>query len=179
MKLLLILLGVLALTACSGNETETAAAPANEETPAPAADPQAQAEQGRRMALQVDLSKLDEAWMTAYTAVQEALAADDFETAKTAMANLAEQSPEGFDVLAGDAASLPDIAALRTAFKPISERLVEANLPAGFALAYCPMAFNDTGAHWVQKNGEIMNPYFGAEMLHCGGIRKVGGEGEQ
>lgn len=33
-----------------------------------------------------------------------------------------------------------------------------------FDVIYCPMA----GAKWIQKKGEIENPYFGKEMLRCG-----------
>jgi hypothetical protein len=36
---------------------------------------------------------------------------------------------------------------------------------------YCPMAFNDEGAYWLSNNSEIMNPYFGNKMLHCGEVR--------
>ncbi|WP_276485838.1 DUF3347 domain-containing protein [Paraflavitalea pollutisoli] len=35
---------------------------------------------------------------------------------------------------------------------------------------YCPMAFNDKGAYWVSREAEILNPYFGDEMLHCGSV---------
>lgn len=35
---------------------------------------------------------------------------------------------------------------------------------------YCPMAFNDKGAYWVSKDAEILNPYFGDEMLNCGTV---------
>jgi membrane fusion protein, copper/silver efflux system len=37
--------------------------------------------------------------------------------------------------------------------------------------AYCPMAFDDRGAEWLQMGEEIANPYFGASMLRCGEIR--------
>ncbi|HYG16657.1 MAG TPA: DUF3347 domain-containing protein [Bacteroidia bacterium] len=37
---------------------------------------------------------------------------------------------------------------------------------------YCPMAFNDKGAYWLSSDPEIMNPYFGDEMLHCGRVRE-------
>ncbi|MFA7173468.1 MAG: efflux RND transporter periplasmic adaptor subunit [Kiritimatiellia bacterium] len=37
--------------------------------------------------------------------------------------------------------------------------------------AFCPMAFNDTGAIWLQRNRELLNPYFGKTMLHCGEIQ--------
>jgi Cu(I)/Ag(I) efflux system membrane fusion protein len=39
-------------------------------------------------------------------------------------------------------------------------------------LAFCPMAFNDKGAYWLQKSSEVENPYFGSQMFHCGDIKK-------
>lgn len=36
---------------------------------------------------------------------------------------------------------------------------------------FCPMAFNNTGAHWLSAEMEILNPYFGNKMLHCGEIK--------
>jgi hypothetical protein len=36
---------------------------------------------------------------------------------------------------------------------------------------FCPMAFNNTGAHWLSAEMEIFNPYFGDKMLHCGEIK--------
>lgn len=33
---------------------------------------------------------------------------------------------------------------------------------------FCPMAFNDKGAHWISKNSQIQNPYFGDKMMTCG-----------
>ena len=41
-------------------------------------------------------------------------------------------------------------------------------IPPGYAVAFCPMADDDRGARWVQKKGEIANPYFGSSMLICG-----------
>ncbi len=38
---------------------------------------------------------------------------------------------------------------------------------------YCPMAFDNRGAGWLSSNDEIRNPYFGAEMYHCGEQRGV------
>jgi hypothetical protein len=35
---------------------------------------------------------------------------------------------------------------------------------------YCPMAFNDKGAHWLSNSTEIRNPYFGEKMLECGEV---------
>ncbi len=33
---------------------------------------------------------------------------------------------------------------------------------------YCPMAFNNSGAYWLSNSKEVVNPYFGEAMLHCG-----------
>ncbi len=38
-------------------------------------------------------------------------------------------------------------------------------------IAYCPMAFDNKGAEWLQRGTTIDNPYFGASMLRCGEIR--------
>lgn len=35
---------------------------------------------------------------------------------------------------------------------------------------YCPMAFNNTGAYWLSNSNEVVNPYFGESMLHCGEV---------
>ena len=41
------------------------------------------------------------------------------------------------------------------------------------------MAFDNTGASWVQKGDRINNPYFGASMLRCGEItEKIGLEND-
>ena len=33
---------------------------------------------------------------------------------------------------------------------------------------HCPMAFNDRGADWLAYEDQILNPYFGEQMLRCG-----------
>ena len=68
--------------------------------------------------------------------------------------------------LARAAASAADIAAMRSAFKPLSELLAGMDLPVGFARAYCPMY--DGGSNWVQIDGPVRNPYYGSVMLTCG-----------
>lgn len=37
---------------------------------------------------------------------------------------------------------------------------------------YCPMAFQNKGAYWLSSEKEIMNPYFGDKMLHCGVVKE-------
>jgi hypothetical protein len=65
----------------------------------------------------------------------------------------------------------------RTYFYPLSEAVyvVMKNSKSGPLLLYkqyCPMAFDDTGAWWLSKEEEIMNPYFGDEMLRCGMVQE-------
>jgi Cu(I)/Ag(I) efflux system membrane fusion protein len=42
-----------------------------------------------------------------------------------------------------------------------------------FREIYCSMAFENTGASWLQTDKQVQNPYFGARMLRCGEIRNV------
>lgn len=37
---------------------------------------------------------------------------------------------------------------------------------------YCPMAFDNTGAYWINKSKIIQNPYFGSMMPSCGEIKE-------
>lgn len=47
--------------------------------------------------------------------------------------------------------------------------LAEQRLHSGTVyLMYCPMARRGQGAHWLQTEDELLNPYFGAGMLRCG-----------
>jgi membrane fusion protein, copper/silver efflux system len=104
-----------------------------------------------------------------YVAAQEALAGDDYAGAKKALGQLAQTATPSLKTLAEQAASAGDIEAVRAVFKPLSEELRKDEVPEGYVLAYCPMADGNEGAHWIQKDGpSIMNPYFGASMLHCG-----------
>ena len=38
---------------------------------------------------------------------------------------------------------------------------------------FCPMANNNSGATWVSLEEEIINPYFGDEMLNCGNVETI------
>lgn len=35
---------------------------------------------------------------------------------------------------------------------------------------HCPMAFNNTGAYWINQDSTVRNPYFGEKMLTCGTV---------
>lgn len=38
---------------------------------------------------------------------------------------------------------------------------------------HCPMAFDNKGAMWLSESKDVMNPYYGAEMLDCGTVEEV------
>lgn len=62
-----------------------------------------------------------------------------------------------------------DIKGQRNAFRELSKPMAMwasmAN-PEGLNVVYCSMS----PGSWLQKDKEILNPYFGASMLHCGEI---------
>ncbi len=41
-----------------------------------------------------------------------------------------------------------------------------------FYLTYCPMARDNAGAYWLQKEDIVWNSYYGESMLRCGEIKK-------
>ena len=65
----------------------------------------------------------------------------------------------------------------RTMLSPLSDQLfhtlkkykVEVK---GFR-QFCPMAFDFTGAFWLSDSDQILNPYFGDEMLTCGNVEEA------
>lgn len=104
-----------------------------------------------------------------YVSAQEALANDDFASAQQALKTMGDVAAAPLNGLATSASNSADIDAMRTAFKALSAEIIKSDVPDGYVLAFCPMAENDQGAHWIQKDGpSIMNPYFGSSMLHCG-----------
>lgn len=74
---------------------------------------------------------------------------------------------------ASDAESIDDI---RIAFEDIAAAMIQIDYRLGhsasvdYAVTYCPMAFNNRGAYWLQKHDSILNPYFGHFMLKCGTV---------
>ncbi|MBN8628554.1 MAG: efflux RND transporter periplasmic adaptor subunit, partial [Planctomycetes bacterium] len=67
-----------------------------------------------------------------------------------------------------------DLTAARKEFKPISHAVVTlaaqvraADATAPYTHFYCPMVPGG-GGDWLQPNKELLNPYWGSEMLRCG-----------
>ena len=114
-----------------------------------------------------------ETQLVEYVEVQEALAADSFEEAKTQLEEFTRVTAGVTRALAEAAQQTEDIEEMRAKFKPLSDSFAETELPQGFARAYCPMY--DNGASWVQRDGPVRNPYYGAIMLTCGVVDAAAG----
>jgi len=91
-------------------------------------------------------------WMKASTEIQTILA-------KVAQTDQIKSQREDFYLLSQH---LADVA---KRFGSVSE--------APVYLLHCPMAFDNKGANWLQSNDQTRNPYFGAQMLQCGGVKQV------
>lgn len=137
-----------------------------------------------------------------YLSAQERLGEDDHQAAKVAMQALERevgrvQRPrsaeareawttiaDGLRQHAAHGAGTADIEAARAAFEHLSlqmRTLLERfgnPLSTPLRLAFCPMAFDNRGAEWIQRGEEIDNSYFGAVMRRCGSIRATVGPGE-
>ena len=113
--------------------------------------------------------------IAAYIQAQEALAADDERAARRALTRLeAAVAEPAVDRLANAAGRAADLAAMRRAFKPLSEAFVRLPWPKDYQPMYCPMYEDNAGATWVQKTGPVINPYYGKAMLHCGTDMSIG-----
>ncbi|MEZ5360130.1 MAG: efflux RND transporter periplasmic adaptor subunit [Candidatus Zixiibacteriota bacterium] len=70
-----------------------------------------------------------------------------------------------------------NIESARDAFFYLSNTMIDVHDTFGHApeekyfLAFCPMARNNTGAHWLQKANIIWNSFWGDKMLRCGEIQ--------
>lgn len=76
-------------------------------------------------------------------------------------------------------AGATNISEARMHFETLSIAMIECvrtlGIPEGTSihLAYCPMAFEGRRADWLQPNDDLLNPYFGAEMLMCGAFDEL------
>ena len=121
-----------------------------------------------------------EALTTPYVAIQETLARDSIDglsqlSARVVTAAEPVQGKTGIpEVVAGAGrVAVQDIDTARLAFLKMSMGLItylkqNPGERADLEVVFCPMAFNNKGAHWVQRSGAIVNPYHGMMMLHCG-----------
>jgi Cu(I)/Ag(I) efflux system membrane fusion protein len=129
-----------------------------------------------------------EALYAAYFEVQMALAADKKPPTAAAQAlHKAAMELKGNDALPQAVQKLVqqiatesehlhhmDLESARNAFKPISHAVVKLaaqvrgeTAQSSFTHFYCPMV-RGGGGDWLQPEDDLLNPYFGSEMLRCG-----------
>jgi Cu(I)/Ag(I) efflux system membrane fusion protein len=117
-----------------------------------------------------------------YFRIQTALVDDRMETLKND-ALLVAQGADGLgaagkpiEAAATALSQTKDIGAAREAFGRLSDAVIayaestKTSPGADVATVYCPMVKKS----WLQKNGEVKNPYFGKAMPNCGEKKKVG-----
>lgn len=105
-----------------------------------------------------------------YIKIQDTLASDSTQGVAAAAKKI--ESLEKNTKVAKEAAKVAtakDIKAMRESFKALSKEVI-ASTPRkelkDVKVAGCPMA----NAQWLQKGEKIRNPYYGSEMLECGGF---------
>jgi hypothetical protein len=111
--------------------------------------------------------------------IQESLAADKMDGVSPNASSIATEAQAlgkpGETIAAGamELQKAKTIDQARTAFAPMSEALVsyleaQKQTPGNdVRVAYCPMIRKP----WLQKDGAIRNPYYGASMLTCGSFK--------
>jgi Cu(I)/Ag(I) efflux system membrane fusion protein len=74
--------------------------------------------------------------------------------------------------------SAKDIETARDAFFRVTLAVIDLHEAFGHAgevtyyLMYCPMARDNEGAHWLQKEDVVWNPFYGESMLRCGEVKQ-------
>ncbi|PRP90096.1 hypothetical protein ENSA5_67930 [Enhygromyxa salina] len=118
--------------------------------------------------------------LTPYLAIGEILADDEFNDvaklgAQIVSACESRADEPGVDEILAAVGRIgaADISTTRLAYRKMSEGVIAwlAANPSereGLQLVHCPMAFTNEGAYWVQRSGQLINPYEGAMMLRCG-----------
>ena len=119
--------------------------------------------------------------VSGYLALKDALVASDAKNAQDQAIKLLElvdaiKMPD-VQQRVKEMAAATDLAVQRTYFDSLSVALYDLikkqpNINQTLYKQYCPMAFDDRGAFWLSANREIVNPYFGDEMLNCGRVEE-------
>lgn len=118
-----------------------------------------------------------------YIQLKDLLVASDPAKAKTAASDLAIALGKlnGFDstaVLAEKIANSKDLSEQRINFTALSNDMInlvkKSEIASGsIYVQYCPMANEGVGGYWLSSQEEVINPYYGEEMLHCGEVKET------
>jgi Cu(I)/Ag(I) efflux system membrane fusion protein len=130
-----------------------------------------------------------------YLRIENALAHDDFRNAEAAfepmhmaLHTLSKEGMDSVSIAQWDSldgrlmkvlhpmSSSKDIAAMRDHLADFTPLMLEAIDEFGLIgpdkvfLFHCPMARNNEGADWMQKDKALENPFYGKAMPHCGSL---------
>ncbi|NMM48260.1 DUF3347 domain-containing protein [Marinigracilibium pacificum] len=119
--------------------------------------------------------------VNSYLTVKDALVKADAETSGNTAKSISElvDGKEGEEYLkiqeaAKSISESNNIDEQREAFETLSDNVYSlvksSNTEVKLYRQHCPMAFDNKGASWLSAEKEIMNPYFGDMMLHCGSV---------
>ena len=94
----------------------------------------------------------------------------------TAIIELTKQLKDNLISGTNSIISAGELESKRKNFQVVSDGLFDLLRSIGYNSSkvyqlYCPMAFDNAGAAWLSDSREIVNPYFGEKMLHCGDLR--------
>jgi Cu(I)/Ag(I) efflux system membrane fusion protein len=110
--------------------------------------------------------------MTSYFAVQKALFLEALGDAVRQSAKLDERYSSRLSIS-------KDLKTAREDFSHVSALLYRElsasaeNLKRPVYRFFCPMAFDDKGAYWLQEGNQTQNPYFGSVMPKCGELKET------
>ena len=141
--------------------------------------------------------------MESYLQAQRLLAQDELDAAREALGNLADlvnavslsaprETRQAWEDIASElvgharqAQASDEGGELRSAFELVSAQMsavlqVFGNpLAEPVRVAFCPMAFDNQGAEWIQREETVNNPYYGSAMLRCGEVKGMLMPGER
>jgi hypothetical protein len=165
----LLSLGVFALSSCGGSNETTQ-------------EEEQEGVEQKEEFVKVDVGEQEfKAILTAYLELSSAFVKTDEVLAKEKALALSEaitSTGDPFDGIKNHADQISELDLIekqREHFKPMSEsmlRLSKGNSDDLF-MHYCSMAFDNEGANWISNDEEVLNPYFGDVMLHCGSTKKL------
>lgn len=121
----------------------------------------------------------------AWTKLQAALAAVDASSLQGEALLDWEAAQRTLDEHLAPAPADDDADAFRSRFEPVAQAVLALADDFGhdrgepLYRAYCPMAFDNRGAAWLQAGQQIDNPYFGHKMRRCGTVERSFAAGEE
>lgn len=91
--------------------------------------------------------------------------------------NIWEEQKDAIQLFLKKIADTKDLKVQRNEFYPLSVDVYDLYVKIGLKnypvyKQFCPMAFKDKGGFWLSNSEEVLNPYFGSKMLHCGEIQE-------